>query len=105
MYKWLNENLFFLAEPPVRGPSDEVTTSLIGTDTFADTDYPSRLIGRHFPSPIPTKRNETPFQRCHACATTSRHKKIKKLTKYMCLECNVSLCTPCFGSYHTILHY
>lgn len=96
--------LSFMSEPDrynLEHP-DEVTTRNIGT--CADTDYPARLIGRHFPSPIPTSR-EMPFRRCHVCATTSRQRKREKKTKYMCSECNVSLCTPCFRSYHTILHY
>ncbi|XP_037527279.1 piggyBac transposable element-derived protein 4 isoform X1 [Rhipicephalus sanguineus] len=71
-------------------------------------DHPLRLTARHFIQKLPptdAKKNRTQ-RRCHVCANTTRRKKVRKDTRYMCVECNKALCVePCFEDYHTLKSY
>lgn len=57
-------------------------------------DGPARLTERHFPS-IHARRN------CHVCYRRG----IRMNTRYRCIQCNMSLCLPCFQIYYTIENY
>ncbi|XP_063050090.1 piggyBac transposable element-derived protein 4-like [Engraulis encrasicolus] len=71
-------------------------------------DNPLRLSARHFPSLL----TQTPGQgsrtrrRCRVCHTTTRRPQARKVTKYMCVTCDVALCVvPCFEEYHSLKYY
>jgi hypothetical protein len=66
-------------------------------------DQPRRLTGGHFPIAVPpTPSKAKPYRRCHVCANTTKGPQKRKDTKFMCAECDVSLCLhPCFATYHT----
>ncbi|KAK9964138.1 hypothetical protein ABG768_005336, partial [Culter alburnus] len=71
-------------------------------------DTPLRLTARHFPTEVP----QTPGQgsrtrrHCKVCLYSSRKRKERCLTRYMCVACNTPLCvTPCFEEYHTLKKY
>lgn len=70
---------------------------------------PLRLTARHFPAFIPGNDNkEAPTRRCKVCCSKCGEdgKKVRKETRYFCVECDVALCpAPCFGLYHTKKSY
>jgi hypothetical protein len=72
-------------------------------------DQPHRLTERHFPIPIPpTPSKAKPARKCHVCANTTKRPPKRKDTKFMCAECDVSLCLhPFCDISHTcqILNY
>uniref|UniRef100_L7M1S0 Putative tick transposon n=1 Tax=Rhipicephalus pulchellus TaxID=72859 RepID=L7M1S0_RHIPC len=71
-------------------------------------DHPLRLTGRHFIQKLPpTGGQGTRTQRrCHVCANTTQRRKLRKETRYMCVDCNKALCVePCFKDYHTLKNY
>lgn len=64
---------------------------------------PLRLRERHFPEYIPgTEKKKNASKRCVVCAS----KKIRKESRYYCVECDVGLCAaPCFKTFHTKKDY
>ncbi|XP_025208742.1 piggyBac transposable element-derived protein 4-like [Melanaphis sacchari] len=53
-------------------------------------DQPSKLIDRHFPSEVPaTQSGRLARRRCQLCKKNNK----RTDTRYMCTECDVSLCT------------
>lgn len=69
-----------------------------------DAHSPLRLIERHFPSMYEaTEENKRPpCKRCVVCAKS----KIRKETRYTCVNCNVPLCVvPCFERYHVVKNF
>ncbi|KAK9958562.1 hypothetical protein ABG768_010675, partial [Culter alburnus] len=71
-------------------------------------DTPLRLTARHFPSEVPqtTSQGSKTRRHCKVCLSSTRKSKQRRLTKYMCVPCNTSLCAvPCFEEYHTLKHY
>uniref|UniRef100_A0AAY5K4P2 PiggyBac transposable element-derived protein domain-containing protein n=1 Tax=Esox lucius TaxID=8010 RepID=A0AAY5K4P2_ESOLU len=71
-------------------------------------DNPLRLTARHFPAEMPQTdaQGSRTRRHCKVCLSGTRSRKLRKLTKYMCVPCDTSLCvTPCFGEYHTLKHY
>lgn len=71
-------------------------------------ENPLRLTARHFPQRVPPtagQGNRTQ-RRCHVCANTSRRRRCRKDTRYMCIECDRALCVePCFQEYHTLKNF
>jgi hypothetical protein len=67
--------------------------------------HPRRLTERHFPEMIEaTEKKAHHSKQCYMCARKrdARGKKIRKETRYQCVQCNVSLCViPCFRNFHT----
>jgi hypothetical protein len=70
-------------------------------------DNPIRLIGRHFPSLIPSSlTSQSPQKRCVVCANTTIRATKSTKTRYECTECNVGLCiSDCFRDYHTLKYF
>ncbi len=71
-------------------------------------DTPLRLTARHFPAEVPqtSAQGSRTRQHCKVCLSSSRKRKERGLTKYMCVPCNTLLCaTPCFEEYHTVKNY
>ena len=71
-------------------------------------DNPLRLNARHFPSKVPqtAAQGSRTRRHCKVCLSSTRRRKQRKLTKYMCVPCDIPLCVaPCFGEYHTLKHY
>uniref|UniRef100_A0A131YKY1 Tick transposon n=1 Tax=Rhipicephalus appendiculatus TaxID=34631 RepID=A0A131YKY1_RHIAP len=71
-------------------------------------DHPLRLTARHFIQRLPPTggQGSRTQRRCHVCANTTRRPKLRKETRYMCVECNKALCVePCFKDYHTLKNY
>jgi len=69
---------------------------------------PLRLTGRHFPKYVPASAKKINAQRvCIVCSSqTENGKKVRKETRYQCVECDVGLCAaPCFEVYHTNRHF
>lgn len=66
---------------------------------------PERLIGRHFIDYCPpTAKKSNPTRMCLVCCSKvgQSGKKVRKETRYCCLDCKVGLClVPCFKIYHT----
>ncbi|CAK9832586.1 PiggyBac transposable element-derived protein 4 [Anthophora retusa] len=65
---------------------------------------PLRLTGRHFPSLYTNEKTKrkNPLRKCVICLKNDT----RSGSQYQCQICNVGLCvTPCFGKYHTQLHY
>lgn len=66
-----------------------------------------RLTGRHFPSAVPDHgiKRKNPVRICKVCSlkTNENGKRIRRESRYECVECNVGLCVdPCFKIYHTV---
>ncbi|XP_035268765.1 piggyBac transposable element-derived protein 4 [Anguilla anguilla] len=71
-------------------------------------DNPLRLTARHFLSMIPQTKAQGRRSRrhCKVCLSSSRKRKQKRATKFMCAPCNTCLCAvPCLEEYHTLKHY
>ncbi|KAK6304383.1 hypothetical protein J4Q44_G00249690 [Coregonus suidteri] len=71
-------------------------------------DNPLRLTARHFPSKVPqtAAQGSRTRRHCKVCLSSTMRRKQRKLTKYMCVPCDIPLCVaPCFGEYHTLKHY
>jgi hypothetical protein len=70
-------------------------------------DNPIRLIGRHFPSLIPsTSTSQSPQKRCVVCTNTTNRATKSTKTRYECRDCNVGLCiSACFRDYHTLKYF
>uniref|UniRef100_A0A3P8X756 PiggyBac transposable element-derived protein domain-containing protein n=1 Tax=Esox lucius TaxID=8010 RepID=A0A3P8X756_ESOLU len=71
-------------------------------------DNPLRLTAQHFPAEMPQTdaQGSRTRRHCKVCLSETRSRKLRKLTKYMCVPCDTPLCvTPCFGEYHTLKHY
>ncbi|XP_065892156.1 piggyBac transposable element-derived protein 4-like [Dysidea avara] len=84
------------------------STQLERTASPSAVDNPNRLVGRHFPSPVPETpgQGRTTQRRCHVCRTTTQRATKRKETWFMCTDCNVALCVhPCFKDYHTLRDY
>lgn len=81
----------------------EVRSSSSGGRRTTVSTAPLRLSGRHFPSPVLGMSKRVLGQRgCYVCKWTSKRPQKRKVTSYMCEECNVALCVhPCFQDYHT----
>ena len=65
---------------------------------------PIRLTARHFPSYIPaTACKKEPSRKCVVCCSqVVGGKKIRKESRYWCVDCKVGLCAaPCFEVYYT----
>lgn len=60
----------------------------------------ARLIGRHYPEEIPRKQGKLQRRRCIVCAQTKNTEKKRKETRFICKDCDVGLCIPCFRIYH-----
>lgn len=67
-------------------------------------DNPVRLVGRHFPTPIPsTSTKQDPRKQCVVCANTAKRAKKRAESRYECADCNVGLCiSDCVRDYHTL---
>lgn len=67
---------------------------------------PLRLTARHFPKLVPsTEKKKNAMRVWHVCSHTKGVKK-RKESRYMCEQCDVGLCVaPCFGLFHTVLHF
>ncbi len=71
-------------------------------------DTPLWLTARHFPAEVPqtSELGRRTRRHCKVCLSSSRKRKERRLTKYMCVPCNTPLCaTPCFEEYHTLKNY
>ncbi len=71
-------------------------------------DTPLRLTARHFPAEVPqtSAQGSRTRRHCKVCLSSSRKRKERRLTKYMCVPCNTPLCaTPCFEEYHSLKNY
>ena len=69
---------------------------------------PARILNNHHYIEFipPTEKKKNPQRACHVCAHSTRKPKKRKDTRFMCSECNVSLCiNPCFKDYHTLVEY
>ncbi|KAJ8368741.1 hypothetical protein SKAU_G00087690 [Synaphobranchus kaupii] len=69
---------------------------------------PLRLTGRHFPSFVPPTeaQGQSTRRHCRVCLYTTRRKRERKLTRYMCSSCDTALCpAPCFEEFHTLKNY
>ncbi|KAK7095512.1 hypothetical protein V1264_006908 [Littorina saxatilis] len=72
-----------------------------------DAPVAERLTARHFSCHIPaTESKAYPQRLCHVCSFRDPQKEArylrKKETRYMCEQCNISMCyEPCFKIYHT----
>ncbi len=68
---------------------------------------PTRLTARYFPSLVPqTTERTNPQKICVVCAHTSRRPNGRTDSRYICKDCDVSLCViGCFEKYHTLLHF
>ena len=67
-----------------------------------------RLIGRHFTEYVPPTKKSEPTRICVVCCSRIRPdgKKVRKETRFCCLQCDVGLCAvPCFKDYHTKVDY
>ncbi|KAJ8934841.1 hypothetical protein NQ318_016177 [Aromia moschata] len=65
----------------------------------------SRLIERHFPEELPRKKGHLQRRRCIVCAQTKNNVRKRKETRFMCKDCDVGLCIPCFRIYHEERHF
>ena len=68
-----------------------------------------RLTGRHFIDHVPPTTLKTqPTRMCVVCCARKKPdgKKVRKETRFCCLDCDVGLCAvPCFKDYHQKVHY
>ena len=68
-----------------------------------------RLTGRHFIEYVlPTTSKSAPTRMCVVCCSRTKPdgKKVRKETRYCCLDCDVGLCAvPCFKDYHQKVNY
>ncbi|MPC35788.1 PiggyBac transposable element-derived protein 4 [Portunus trituberculatus] len=79
----------------------------LGASPGPPHDLPPRLTERHFPRSFPpTPQNKTPQRKCYVCFYSSRHRKKRTQTRFLCRKCAVPLCIePCFEEYHTLLNF
>nr|XP_001344859.1 piggyBac transposable element-derived protein 4-like [Danio rerio]XP_009297798.1 piggyBac transposable element-derived protein 4-like [Danio rerio] len=93
----------------MKGLLEEYSTSRCpSTAGCPALETPLRLTDRHFPSLVPQTASQGSRTRrhCKVCLSGTRKDKRRRLTKYMCLQCNTPLCVvPCFEEYHTLKHY
>lgn len=86
---------------PTRNPSKG------GRRSANMTPSPLRLSARHFPSPVPsTATKSKPQRQCYVCKHTTKGKKHRKDSRWMCVECDVALCIfPCFTTFHSVKNF
>ena len=98
------------------GSNTAVTKPIVGRPTGKILEP---LNGRHFPAKIATEhaecKKQNPTRLCVVCnpaerqilqAIGQKRRRPGKETRYMCKQCNVSLCIePCFELYHTKQEY
>lgn len=70
----------------------------------------NRLVGRHFPTPLPGTTKKIPRRACKVCNDRAKNdpnrdtnSRKRQETKYWCADCKVPLCIdiPCFIDFHT----